>query len=94
MLPDISMVFVQFPVEHINRVRRLRTQSPHMLQSIDGQMEPAHLVEHNHIEWSGGRAHVIKSAHVKPALVRAAMHHAVNEPPVAVECEDHIDIRV
>ena len=87
------MVFVQFPVEHIDRVRRLRTQPPHMLQSIDGQMKPAHLVEHDHIEWSGGRAHIIKSAHVKTRLIRAPMHHAVNQPTIAVECEDHIHIR-
>jgi hypothetical protein len=48
MLPDINVVFVQFPLEHVDRVRRLRTQSGHTLERINGQMEPAHLVEHNH----------------------------------------------
>src|ERR1700674_1240793 len=92
VLPDISMVLTQFAVEHVDGVRRLRTQSRHMLQRIDGQVEPAHLVEHNHIEWSGGCALVIKSAHVEPRLVRTAMHHAVDEPTIAMECEDHINI--
>ena len=94
MLPDISVMLVEFPVEHVDRVRRLRAQSRHMLQRVDSQMEPAHLVEHNHIEWSGGCALVVKSADVESRLVRAAMHHAVDEPAIAMKCEDHIDIFV
>ena len=48
------MVFVQFPVEHIDRVGHLQTQSRHALERIDRKVEAAHLVEHNHIEWSRG----------------------------------------
>src|ERR1700674_4379817 len=92
VLPDISMVLTQFPVEHVDHVRRLRTQSRHMLKRIDGQVEPAHLVEHNHIEWSGGCALVIESAYVEPSLICAAMYHAVDEPTIAMEREDHMDI--
>jgi hypothetical protein len=28
----------------------------------------------------------------KMGLVSSAMHHAVDEPTIALECEDHIDV--
>ena len=90
MLPDVRMVLVQFPVEHVDCVRRLRAQSGHMLERVDGQVEAAHLVEHDHVEWSGRRPVVIESAHVKSSLVRTAMHHAMNEPAIAMKREDHV----
>ena len=56
MLPDVRVMLVQFPVEHVDRIRRLRAQPRHMLQRINRQMEAAHLVEHHHIERRGRRA--------------------------------------
>src|ERR1700685_275886 len=55
-------------------------------------MKAAHLVKDNHVEWSGGCAHIIKSAHVKTGFVRSPMHHAVNQPAITMEREDHIDV--
>src|ERR1700730_7151063 len=55
-------------------------------------MEPAHLVKYNHVEWSGGCAYVIKSTHMEAAFVRTAVHHTVDQPAIAMEREDDIDV--
>src|SRR5271168_482647 len=92
MLADINMVLVQFAVEHVDSIRGLRTQSRRVLERVNGKVKAAHLVEDNHVERSGGCAHIIKSAHVEAGLVRSAMHHAVNEPAISMEREYNIDI--
>src|ERR1017187_7541435 len=92
MLPGKNMGRVEIPGEPVHSVGSLRTQSGHMFERIDSQVEAAHLVEHHHIERSRGGTDVIESAHVEAGFVRTAMHHAVDEPTISMECEDHMDI--
>ena len=92
MFADVRVVFVQFAVEHVYRVGGLRAQPRNMLEGINRQVVPAHFIQHHHIERSGGGALIVEAAHMEAAFVRAAVHHAVNDPAIAVEGEDHIHI--
>ena len=92
MLPDVGLVLVQLPLEHVDCVGSLRTHPWHMLESVDGQVIAAHLVEHNHIEWSSCGALIVKTTDMEPRFVGTAVHHAVDEPAIAVEGEDYVDV--
>src|SRR5690348_16665610 len=48
-------------------------------------MIAACFIEHDHIEWCGGRSLFIKTAHVEPRRIRAPMDDLVNRSRIAVE---------
>jgi len=67
--------------------RRAVVQARHAADRLRGQVEAAHLIQHDHLERRGGRALLVEPAHVDSVDVRLPVHYLVDRPLVAVEGE-------
>ena len=56
--------------------------------SVQGQAEAIHAIEHGHVEGSGGGAFFDVAADVNVVVIAAAVSQAMNERGIAVEGED------
>src|SRR5260221_2805831 len=52
---------------------------------LNAEMIAARFIEHDHVEWCGGRFLFIKNTHVGTGRMRASMDHLGNSPCIAVE---------
>ena len=68
-------------------VGQVRPMRP--IEREDGEVIPAHLVQHHHIEWCRCRALLVEAADVEAVGARPAVQNRVEGPLVAVECKHH-----
>lgn len=59
----------------------------------DGQVKTVKPVQHTHIEGCGRGAFFLVSVDVEVLMIRPAIRQPVNQPRVAVICEDHGSVR-
>ena len=88
MFANVPVMFVQLFVEHVDGNGSLGTKPGNIFKCIDGQMETAHLVQHDHIEGRGSCTVIGIAADMKSALVGAPMNHCVNQPTIIVKREN------
>src|ERR1700684_2533650 len=87
VLADIFMVLEQLVVEHVDCIRGLNPQPWNMPQRLESKMKEAHLIQNDHVKWRSGGSAVHVAAHMEAAFISTSVNHAVDEPPVVVECE-------
>src|SRR5579863_8229920 len=68
---------------------RVGTQPGHPVDHVHDEMETVEVVQHHHVERSGGRALFLVTADVHVGVVVPPVGEAVYEPGVAVVGEDH-----
>ena len=66
----------------------VRAQARDAVDHVHDQMEAVEVVEHDHVEGSGGGPLLLVAAHVQIWMITPAICKAVNEPRVAVVSED------
>ncbi len=75
-------------LEFVNNAPGPGAQAGCPVQSGNGQVVTAHLVEHQHVKGSGGAPLFDVAVHVKPAGIGTVIHQLVDQTRVTVESED------
>ena len=59
------------------------------LYYVFGEMKTIDVVQDRHVEWSGSRPLLLVAAHMEVPMIVPAVGQTMNEPGIAVECEDN-----
>src|SRR5205807_4385243 len=87
ILTDIHFVFREQIVALSDQRRCQPSYTGCLSHCLYTEMIAARLIEHDHVEWRGGRPLFIKTTHVEPGCIWAPMHELVNRPRIAMECK-------
>ncbi len=86
-MPSEHLVAV---LEQLGDARRERSCA---VDCVSGEVVPAHLVQHDHVERCRGRALLPEAVHVEATGDGPAVQDLVHRPGVAVERERDVDRR-
>ena len=81
------MVFGQHIIALLNEWRRQMVEACCTLHGQDAEVIPADVIEHDHIEGSGGRPLFVKTAHMETSRVGAPVNEFVDGSLIAVKGE-------
>ena len=65
-----------------------RPELRHAVDHVHHQMKPVKVIEHDHVEWRGGRALLFVATHMQIMMVGAPVGQPVNQPRIAMEGEN------
>src|SRR5262249_39239294 len=65
------------------------TQARHTTNRLRCQVEAAHLIQDDHLEWGRGGALLVVAAHMNAIDIGMSMHDLVNRPLIAVKGKNH-----
>src|SRR5262249_28948057 len=88
MRGDVLLMVDEFVVDGLLGVSSSRTQLRHTIDDIVHQMETIEIVDYAHVEWRCRRAFFLVAPYVNVVMVRPPVRQPVNEPRIAMKCED------
>src|ERR1700676_4941175 len=85
MLVDVQLVIDELVAQPLLLVTRDTVKAWNTIEHITSQMEPVEIVQHRHVEGSGGCSLFLVSAHVQVVVISAPVGQSVNEPRISVK---------
>src|SRR5262245_57400756 len=89
ILPGPRPVLGSLVLHELPDSSRPRPETRHPVDDVDHQMEPVHVVHHDHVEGSGGGPLLLVAAYVQIPVVGTPVGEPVDQQGVAVIGEDH-----
>ncbi len=89
MLVDVLLVLDELVPKLLAKMIRTCPQLGQPIDGVHHQMKSIHVVEYRHVKWGGNRALFFVAAHMQAVVIVTAVCESMDEPGVAMECENH-----